>query len=206
MPPARTAYGRLPEWPKGAVCKTVGSAYVGSNPTPATPWRNGPLAVDSRLCGPFLPCPVMCHLVPPWTAVSRRPRTYSGRRPAARTVGAHRWPSADGHGRAVPVAGSGLTCGVESSVHSRLRRPCLGRRSSVWRRKWSFCSVSAGRRVLPMEGRGPARLCEPVRNVSPAANEREQGRPGRQVADSAVAWPGARGPACGGRPLTGPGS
>jgi hypothetical protein len=36
MPPARTAYGRLPEWPKGAVCKTVGSAYVGSNPTPAT--------------------------------------------------------------------------------------------------------------------------------------------------------------------------
>src|SRR5258707_2777521 len=31
-----TALGRLPEWPKGAVCKTVGSAYVGSNPTPAT--------------------------------------------------------------------------------------------------------------------------------------------------------------------------
>src|SRR5947207_11040432 len=33
------AYGRLPEWPKGAVCKTVGSAYVGSNPTPATSFR-----------------------------------------------------------------------------------------------------------------------------------------------------------------------
>jgi hypothetical protein len=30
--------GRLPEWPKGAVCKTVGKAYVGSNPTPATPF------------------------------------------------------------------------------------------------------------------------------------------------------------------------
>jgi hypothetical protein len=29
-------HGRLPEWPKGAVCKTVGIAYVGSNPTPAT--------------------------------------------------------------------------------------------------------------------------------------------------------------------------
>ena len=29
-------HGRLPERPKGAVCKTVGSAYVGSNPTPAT--------------------------------------------------------------------------------------------------------------------------------------------------------------------------
>ena len=31
-----TTHGRLPEWPKGAVCKTVGLAYVGSNPTPAT--------------------------------------------------------------------------------------------------------------------------------------------------------------------------
>jgi hypothetical protein len=30
----------LPEWPKGAVCKTVGSAYVGSNPTPATTSEN----------------------------------------------------------------------------------------------------------------------------------------------------------------------
>src|SRR5262249_30420706 len=28
--------GRLPEWPKGADCKSAGSAYVGSNPTPAT--------------------------------------------------------------------------------------------------------------------------------------------------------------------------
>src|SRR5699024_2628420 len=28
--------GRLPERPKGAVCKTVGIAFVGSNPTPAT--------------------------------------------------------------------------------------------------------------------------------------------------------------------------
>ena len=36
------AHGRLPEWPKGAVCKTVGSAYVGSNPTPATTSENGP--------------------------------------------------------------------------------------------------------------------------------------------------------------------
>src|SRR5437763_13480140 len=36
VPPALAAHGRLPEWPKGAVCKTVGSAYVGSNPTPAT--------------------------------------------------------------------------------------------------------------------------------------------------------------------------
>src|SRR5712671_186358 len=35
-----TAQGRLPERPKGAVCKTVGLAYVGSNPTPATTCGN----------------------------------------------------------------------------------------------------------------------------------------------------------------------
>src|SRR5579864_4033894 len=52
-PPARTVYGRLPEWPKGAVCKTVGSAYVGSNPTPATTCENGPLAAETRPGGPF---------------------------------------------------------------------------------------------------------------------------------------------------------
>src|SRR5438045_952264 len=41
------AYGRLPEWPKGAVCKTVGSAYVGSNPTPATHLRRSkPVTLD----------------------------------------------------------------------------------------------------------------------------------------------------------------
>jgi hypothetical protein len=38
----RCGHGRLPEWPKGAVCKTVGSAYVGSNPTPATTCENSP--------------------------------------------------------------------------------------------------------------------------------------------------------------------
>src|ERR1039457_481713 len=102
-----------------AGCKTVGSAYVGSNPTPATTCENGPLAGNSRLCGPFLLCPVMCHLVALWTAVSRCPRTYSGRRPAARTVGVHRRLSTDGHGRAAPVACSGLTCAAEVSVHSR---------------------------------------------------------------------------------------
>jgi hypothetical protein len=32
----------LPEWPKGAVCKTVGFAYPGSNPGPATTSENSP--------------------------------------------------------------------------------------------------------------------------------------------------------------------
>jgi hypothetical protein len=32
----RPATGRVPERPKGAVCKTAGFAYTGSNPVPAT--------------------------------------------------------------------------------------------------------------------------------------------------------------------------
>src|SRR5579871_5643567 len=84
------AYGRLPEWPKGAVCKTVGSAYVGSNPTPATTCENGPLARNFRLCGPFLLCPSVCHLVALRVTVSRCPRTHSGRDSCLITVGAHR--------------------------------------------------------------------------------------------------------------------
>src|SRR3984885_210019 len=46
------------EWQTGAYCKTVGSAYVGSNPTPATTpattCKNGPLAAETRPGGPFL--------------------------------------------------------------------------------------------------------------------------------------------------------
>ena len=48
----------------GAVCKTVGSAYVGSNPTPATTCENGPLAAETRPGAPFLlvtPCIRMRH-------------------------------------------------------------------------------------------------------------------------------------------------
>src|SRR5450756_2612428 len=72
---AAAAHGRLPEWPKGTVCKTVGSAYVGSNPTPATRCGNGPLAANSRASGAFLLCPVACHLVALRVGVSRCPRT-----------------------------------------------------------------------------------------------------------------------------------
>src|SRR5579859_8188590 len=105
------AYGRLPEWPRGAVCKTVGSAYVGSNPTPATTCGNGPLAADSRLGGPFPSRHAAYHCVSPWVDVSRCPRTHSGRRPGARTVGAHRRLSTDGHGRAAPAGVSWLGAG-----------------------------------------------------------------------------------------------
>ena len=48
---------------KGTVCKTVGSAYVGSNPTPATTCENALLAAISRASGAFLLGPGVCHLV-----------------------------------------------------------------------------------------------------------------------------------------------
>ena len=40
-----------------AGCKTVGSAYVGSNLTPATTCENATLAANSRANGAFLLCP-----------------------------------------------------------------------------------------------------------------------------------------------------
>src|SRR5271165_3375524 len=40
-------------WIGAEHCKTVGSAYVGSNPTPATTCENGPLAAETRPGGPF---------------------------------------------------------------------------------------------------------------------------------------------------------
>src|SRR6476659_5467176 len=86
------AYGRLPEWPKGAVCKTVGSAYVGSNPTPATTCGNGPLAAETHLRGRFLlvtPCIAACHCGSICRGVHGR--IADGVR-AVRTVGAHRRP------------------------------------------------------------------------------------------------------------------
>jgi hypothetical protein len=98
---------------------------VSSNPSPVTTCGNGQLAGISRLCGPFFLYLVVCHLVTLWGAVSRCPRTYSGRRPRPRTVGAHRRLSTDGHGRAALASCSGLTCAVESGVHPRVstRRP-----------------------------------------------------------------------------------
>ena len=140
--PPWVASGRLPEWPKGAVCKTVGSAYVGSNPTPATTCVNGPLARNSRLCGPFLLCPVVCHLVALRAAVSRCPRTYSGRRRAAGTVGMHRrlFHGRARTGRAVACSGDvGLGrvswgTGGGHSARSTRDSPGRGTAPSCWRR------------------------------------------------------------------------
>src|SRR3954469_1192409 len=40
-------HGGLPEWPMGADCKSVGLAYEGSNPSPATPGYDGPRPLRS---------------------------------------------------------------------------------------------------------------------------------------------------------------
>jgi hypothetical protein len=74
----------------GAYCKSVGSAYVGSNPTPATTCENGPLAAETRPGGPFPSCHAVYQGVSLRVDVLRCPRTYSGRRQGLITVGAHR--------------------------------------------------------------------------------------------------------------------
>ena len=38
-------YGWIPEWPKGADCKSVGTAFEGSNPSPSTRLKN-----ESTVC------------------------------------------------------------------------------------------------------------------------------------------------------------
>jgi hypothetical protein len=101
-------------WPRvGATgCKTVGFAFGGSNPPPATSCGNGPLAADLRLRGPFLLRPAGCHVVALWTAGLRCPRTYSGRRPATRTVGFHGRPRTKAASTDEPRTGA--ACGLAS--------------------------------------------------------------------------------------------
>src|SRR5208337_2289577 len=82
------AHGRLPEWPKGAVCKTVGSAYVGSNPTPATTCENGPLAAETRPGGPFRSCHGVYQGASLWVDAWQCARTYGVQRPG-KTSGAY---------------------------------------------------------------------------------------------------------------------
>jgi hypothetical protein len=108
-----------------AVCKTVGSAYVGSNPTPATTSENGPPAAETRPDGPFLlvtPCIAVCHRGSMRCGVHGR--IADGVR-AARTVGAHRRLF---HGR--PRQGprgahSGFACSAEPGACARTRVPRL---------------------------------------------------------------------------------
>ena len=91
------------------VCKTVGSAYVGSNPTPATTCENGPLPGNSRLRGPFFSvpwCVTLSRCRPSCRGVHGR-MADGIRAPerSVRTVGCF----TDGHGRAALAAFPGLT-------------------------------------------------------------------------------------------------
>ena len=75
-------------WIGGEHCKTVGSAYVGSNPTPATPWENGPLAAETRPGGPFSSCHHVYQHVSLRVDAWQWLRTYGVQRPGG-TSGPH---------------------------------------------------------------------------------------------------------------------
>ncbi len=157
-----------------AVCKTVGSAYVGSNPTPATTCENGPLAVNSRLSGPFPschPCIMMCHRESMCRGVHGR--IADGFRVPGRsvhTVG----DSTDGHGRAVP--GGTFRAG----------RPPLSR-----------ACVPPDRPAAPVSGRNPGRR---MAGAVMAVVVRERVTAAGPAERVWVTRPGCRGAAVSGRP------
>ena len=70
----------------GAVCKTVGSAYVGSNPTPATTWENGLLAAETQPGGPFPSCRAVYQGATLRIDAWQYPRTYGVQRPGKTAV------------------------------------------------------------------------------------------------------------------------
>ena len=109
-------------------CKTVGSAYVGSNPTPAITCENGPLAAETRPGGPFPSCPAVYQGVSLRVDVLRCPRTYSGWRPCHQDGRCA--PSAF-HGR--PRTGPrgahpGFVCSAEPGARARTRAAAGGAR------------------------------------------------------------------------------
>src|SRR5690349_20283012 len=83
--PARPAHGRLPEWSKGAVCKTAGSAYVGSNPTPATRSTFAPRRGRGRRTLRLGSCGPVDGSSPAGDRRARRGRHPRRRRPARRS-------------------------------------------------------------------------------------------------------------------------
>ncbi len=111
-------------WRGGEFCKTVGSAYVGSNPTPATTRENGPLAAETRPGGPFPSCHAVYQDVSLRVDAWQCPRTYSGQRPGE-TSGAYNRSLC----RSAPVLsrypGAGLP---RIPVDPVLRRPGRARR------------------------------------------------------------------------------
>src|SRR3954469_8476134 len=83
-------HGGLPEWPKGADCKSVGSAYEGSNPSPATPRYDGPRPVPvggPRRWGGPSPCRGAAAVSAPLRGSSGRARWRGRSAPGARRRG-----------------------------------------------------------------------------------------------------------------------
>ncbi len=64
-------FGGVPEWPKGTDCKSVGSAFEGSNPSPST------IEKCSRICGYRI-------LVLPWPSKPMRRVRFSLPAPVGR--------------------------------------------------------------------------------------------------------------------------
>ena len=156
---ARLTLGR-----RRAVCKTVGSAYVGSNPTPATTCGNGPLAAETRPRGCFRSCHVAYQSVSLCVEVSRCPRTYSGRRPGRLRGRGHRRLSTDGHGR--PRQKGPCPCPGAVPVPCAARRPASpgtggrggGRKDERCGRPWLLLPGARAGSSCTGEGARPGRL------------------------------------------------
>ena len=82
----------MPEWPKGAVCKTVGSAYDGSNPSPATTSTNGLWPGISPGPRAVMRCVSLCHRRSGDVAARRWLRTHSGQNRAGASGSPNRLP------------------------------------------------------------------------------------------------------------------
>jgi hypothetical protein len=165
-------------------CKTVGSAYVGSNPTPATTCENGPLAAETRPGGPFPSCPGVCHLVSLQTAVSRCPRTHGERVLCPGTVGAHRRlfhgrPRTGRGGSAIPVVTP------KPAAFSSYRGSVIGSRHDLRNTGKSFRAskpdLQAGKepvKITRPHDRGPGRAADhrrrPAARRLPPGHRRHQ--------------------------------
>ena len=164
--------GSVPEWPKGADCKSAGTAYEGSNPSrPTHPHgrptaRRGARAGSARLGAalaeavPFITMPLrMCRdaILAAWRTGSRRQQVRRSRSgPARATTG--RGPSDGRRGRRTP----------RRCAASILRRiPVVGRaldRLTVWdeavRSRWPFSALG---RTRPRARHGRRRRLAPAR-------------------------------------------
>ena len=163
------------------VCKTVGSAYVGSNPTPATTCGNGPLAAETRPGGRFFlvtPRISVCHCESMCCGVHGR---IADDVRAARTVGAHRRRF---HGR----PRTGRSGGIFRTRPKLLSRACMRVWSPAGFGVFRGCGRGAGRAGGVMGGAGagsvtvPDGRAERARVVVEVANRSGAGaRPGPPV-------------------------